>query len=93
TVRSENGGLPTTRSNRAGSSVRAKSPVTIRARGIALLPQSLGEAVAALEADPVLLDALGPSLGPEFLRLKRAEWTEYARHVGAWELERYAAAF
>ncbi|MBK1713146.1 type III glutamate--ammonia ligase [Rubrivivax gelatinosus] len=67
--------------------------VTIRARGIALLPQSLGEAVAALEADPVLLDALGPSLGPEFLRLKRAEWTEYARHVGAWELERYAAAF
>jgi glutamine synthetase len=37
--------------------------------------------------------ALGPSLATEFDRLKRIEWTEYARHVGAWELARYARAF
>lgn len=66
---------------------------TIRARGIGLLPQSLAEALDALAADPVVLGALGPMLGPEFLRLKRAEWTAYTRHVSGWELERYAAAF
>lgn len=64
-----------------------------RARGIGLLPQSLAEALAALEADEVVCGALGPALAAEFLRLKRAEWTEYARHVSAWERDRYAAAF
>lgn len=69
------------------------SPARIRERGIALLPQSLGEAVDALERDEVVCSALGATLAPEYLRLKRAESTEYARHVSAWELERYAAAF
>lgn len=64
-----------------------------RARGIGLLPQSLAEALAALEADEVVRGALGAELSAEFLRLKRAEWTEYARHVSAWEHDRYAAAF
>jgi glutamine synthetase len=65
----------------------------IRARGIGLLPQSLAEAVDALEADDVVRGALGPTLAAEFIRLKRLEWVDYARHVSAWELERYAAAF
>ncbi len=65
----------------------------IRARGVGLLPQGLLEAVDALRADEVVRGALGTSLADEFDRLKRAEWTEYARHVSAWELERYAAAF
>jgi glutamine synthetase len=41
----------------------------------------------------VISEALGPVLTAEFIRLKRAEYTDYARHVSAWELERYAAAF
>jgi glutamine synthetase len=65
----------------------------IRRRGIALLPQHLGEAVDALERDEVVAAALGETLHREFVRLKRAEWTAYARHVSAWELDRYAAAF
>jgi glutamine synthetase len=65
----------------------------IRARHIAVLPQSLGEAVDALEADPVICSALGETLAREFVRLKRAEWLAYARHVSDWELQRYAAAF
>jgi glutamine synthetase len=65
----------------------------IRERGIPLLPQSLSEAVSALEADEVVRDALGPVLAGEFIALKRDEWTAYARHVSGWELERYAAAF
>jgi glutamine synthetase len=65
----------------------------VRERGIPLLPQSLGDAVAALEADTVITAALGPTLAAEFVRLKRAEFIEHARHVSAWELERYAALF
>jgi glutamine synthetase len=65
----------------------------LRSAGIGLLPQSLAEALDALEADAVVRAALGPTLTPEFLRLKRDEWTAYARHVSAWELNRYAAAF
>lgn len=65
----------------------------VRARGIPLLPQSLAEAVVALEADPVVAGALGGTLAAEFLRLKRDEWTAYARHVSDWEIRRYAAAF
>jgi glutamine synthetase len=65
----------------------------IRARGIPVLPQSLREAADALEADEVVCAALGSTLTGEFLRLKRAEAMAYARHVSAWELDRYAAAF
>ncbi|MGL6110493.1 MAG: type III glutamate--ammonia ligase [Rubrivivax sp.] len=62
-------------------------------RGIALLPQSLGEALDALAADAVICTALGETLTHEFLRLKRAEAAEYAQHVSDWELQRYATAF
>jgi glutamine synthetase len=65
----------------------------IRARGIALLPQSLGEAVDALEASELMRATLGSTLHGEFVRLKRAEHFEHARHVSAWELDRYATRF
>jgi glutamine synthetase len=65
----------------------------IRERGIALLPQSLDEAVGALEGDDVIRAALGETLSAEFIQLKRAEWTAYARHVSGWEIARYASAF
>jgi len=65
----------------------------VRERGVGLLPQSLGQAIDALEADEVLCAALGATLSAEFIRLKRDEWSAYARHVGTWELERYAAMF
>jgi glutamine synthetase len=65
----------------------------IREVGIGLLPQSLEQALDALEADAVITGALGETLTHEFVRLKRDEWLAYARHVSGWELERYAAAF
>jgi len=65
----------------------------IRQRGHGLLPQSLEQAVDALEADEVVRGALGETLSHEFIRLKRMEWVEYARHVSGWELQRYAATF
>jgi glutamine synthetase len=65
----------------------------LRERGIGFLPQSLGEAVDAFEADAVLREALGATLSTQFIQLKRAEWISYARHVSDWEVQRYATLF
>lgn len=65
----------------------------IRRRGIALLPQSLGEAADALEADDVIRAALGETLATQFAGLQREDWIAYARHVSAWEVARYADRF
>ncbi|WP_374675818.1 type III glutamate--ammonia ligase [Ideonella sp.] len=69
------------------------SPAQVQERGHSLLPQSLDSALDALAGDSVVRAALGESLSDEFLRLKRMEWIEFARHVSAWELQRYGAAF
>ncbi len=44
------------------------------ARGIRPLPDNLGDAIAALERDQVLLDAMGEDLARSFLAVRRAEW-------------------
>ena len=69
------------------------SPEELAARGIKLLPQNLLEAVEALEGDEVVRQGLGDGLAREFIRLKRMEWTEYARHVSDWETRRYLEFF
>ncbi len=45
-------------------------------RGIRRYPATLGEAIAELERDDVLLDALGPALAHEFLAVRKAEWED-----------------
>jgi glutamine synthetase len=65
----------------------------LRARGIALLPQSLHEAIAALENDRLFAESLGAEFLGEFIRLKRMEWVEYHRHVSDWEVQRYLEFF
>ena len=69
------------------------TPAQLLERGIGLLPQSLAQALDALEADAVIQGALGEELTREFLRLKRDEWRQWACHVSPWERDRYAAAF
>lgn len=63
------------------------------AQGIEILPQNLGEAIAELEADTVLTDAIGKEVMGEFIKLKRDEWVEYCRHVSDWEVQRYGEFF
>ncbi|MBI2803021.1 MAG: type III glutamate--ammonia ligase [Gammaproteobacteria bacterium] len=58
-------------------------------RGIGLLPQSLTEALDALEADPLFAQQLGADVIAEFVKVKRMEWVEYSRHVSDWEVNRY----
>ena len=60
---------------------------------IETLPQSLGEALDALEADEVITEALGEEITQTFIRIKRAEWKEYLSHaVTDWEWRTYRDA-
>jgi glutamine synthetase len=68
------------------------TPAQLAEARIGLLPQSLHEAVLALEQDEVVLAALGP-LAKEFIELKRMEWIEYMRHVSDWEIKNYLEFF
>ena len=57
----------------------------LAAQGVRLLPRTAHEALDALEADPVVMAALGPICGPEMLRIRREELARYDRHVSDWE--------
>ena len=60
-----------------------------RAMGIAELPGSLAEAMRELEADPILIEALGSAVFEAFRRAKWAEIEEYRTKVSDWEVEHY----
>ncbi len=70
-----------------------RTPEELRAAGIGVLPQSLHEAIEALEADQLFVQQLGRDFIGEFCRLKRMEWTEYQRHVSDWEVQQYLEFF
>ena len=48
------------------------------ARGIVRLPTTQAEALDALEADDVLISALGPVLAESYLVVRRSEWDAYS---------------
>ncbi len=64
-----------------------------RARGLAMLPTSLGSALEALREDEVILEAIGPSVAERFLDAKQQEWESYRAYVSQWEIDRYLAIF
>ncbi|MBW8780981.1 MAG: type III glutamate--ammonia ligase [Verrucomicrobia bacterium] len=65
----------------------------LRARGIAYLPQTLQEAVAAFAADPFVEKTLGKGLRDEFITYKSEEWRQYHQQVSQWEIDKYARLF
>ena len=62
-------------------------------RGVETLPANLREAVDALEADEVVMAALGEHVGEKFVEAKRAEYEDYKADVSDWELDRYLETF
>ncbi|HEX5759631.1 MAG TPA: type I glutamate--ammonia ligase [Thermoanaerobaculia bacterium] len=60
---------------------------------IGQLPANLWEALAELERDAVISEALGEHILEHYLRAKRTEWEEYISHVHPWEQERYLAEY
>ncbi|MBA3946819.1 MAG: glutamine synthetase [Herpetosiphonaceae bacterium] len=60
-----------------------------RSRSLAVLPESLAQALDALRADSIVQQALGPHIFERFVEAKQLEWDDYRLHVSQWELERY----
>lgn len=58
-----------------------------RVRGIDALHRTLGDAIADLEGDQVLLEALGGDLATAYLAVRRKEWET----MKEWDLEREVA--
>jgi glutamine synthetase len=57
-------------------------------RGVATLPQTLGQALEALSADKSLADAIGEDFVAEFHNAKLPEWIDFCRSVSDWEYKR-----
>jgi glutamine synthetase len=58
-------------------------------RGIRRFPTTSKEALDELEADQVLMDALGSGLATEYLKVRRAEAAAYAEQDDAFELDNH----
>ena len=56
---------------------------------VAGLPQSLAEALDAMERSELVRETLGDHIFEWFLRNKRAEWFDYKSQVTQFELDRY----
>lgn len=61
----------------------------LEAAGARRLPQTLGEAVAAFQADELAVEVFGGQFHADYAANKRAEWDEYNTVVGDWERDLY----
>ncbi|MDG5777835.1 type I glutamate--ammonia ligase [Haloarculaceae archaeon H-GB2-1] len=61
--------------------------------GITTLPSNLGEAIDALDDDPVVQNAIGEHVYEKFVEAKTAEFEEYIVEVSDWELDKYLETF
>lgn len=73
--------------------LNAMTPEARAAHGIQRLPGTLEAAIHALEADQVVLDALGPHIATQYITGKLREWEEYRTQVSQWELDRYLVTY
>jgi glutamine synthetase len=62
-------------------------------RALQTMPGSLGEAVEALKADPLMRVALGDHIYERYVEAKTQEWDEYRIAVSQWELDRYLSIY
>ena len=65
------------------------TPAEIERCKIGFLPRNLPAALAALEADAVVADAVGPIALQHFLSVKRSELAQYELMVHPWERDTY----
>ena len=76
----------------ATNNIFEMTPEERTAEGIASLPQSLGDAIDAMESSELVAEALGEHVFDYFIRNKRAEWEDYRAEVTPFELDRYLGA-
>ncbi|MDP9364887.1 MAG: type I glutamate--ammonia ligase [Chloroflexota bacterium] len=65
----------------------------LKRRNVPTLPATLGEAVAEMEKDPVIRQALGDHVFERLTEAQTAEWDDFRRHVSEWERERYLEVY
>ena len=63
------------------------------ARNIEALPETLKEALEAMERDALVMDVLGEHVAQHYIKGKMKEWTEYQTRVSSWELEKYLVTY
>lgn len=66
-----------------------KSMDVIRNGSIKLLPETLKEAIAELEKDNLIKNALGENLAKRYIEIKKNEWQQYTTQITQWEIEQY----
>ena len=64
-----------------------------RRNPLEILPESLNQALNAMEQDEVVRAALGVTIFNRFIDAKRLEWEAYRSEVTPWELSQYLANF
>lgn len=57
------------------------------------LPETLKDALDALERDKLMMDVLGEHVARHYIQGKRKEWNEYQTRVSSWELEKYLVTY
>jgi glutamine synthetase len=77
----------------ATTNVFALTPAERAAEGMRELPQSLADALDAMEGSELVAEALGEHIFEWFLRNKRREWADYKAQVTPFELSRYLPAW
>ena len=69
--------------------VFAMSAEEIQSRGIAMLPGTLGEAIAMAESSELLHQTLGDHIFGSLIRNKKIEWEQYRATVTDYEISQY----
>jgi glutamine synthetase len=70
-----------------------KSEAELAARGVSMLPRTLGEALEAFKADPLATAVFGETMHAAWLENKEKEWLAFQNHVSDWERDRYLKFF
>ncbi len=65
------------------------TPEQRQSRGIAQLPETLGEAIEVAAESDLVLRALGEHTFQRFVEIKRQEWEDYRVRVSPWEIEKF----
>ena len=63
------------------------------ARNLDALPETLKDALEAMEQDRLIMDVLGEHVARHYIQGKMREWQEYQSRVSGWELEKYLVTY
>lgn len=66
---------------------------TRRANEVTRLPVTLEDALEQMQADQVIMGALGEHVVQHYIQGKLKEWEEYRTRVSSWEVEKYLVTY